>query len=62
VPQPLLTKVLQPRFEAAIRKEARDGEEVEQIADLMAILPAAHWFLLADIGMSPSTYNYLQLL
>ena len=36
-----------------MRKETTEDGEMEDIRDLLARLPPAHWFLLADIGTFP---------
>lgn len=63
VPSPLLTHALVPKFEKAIRKKeeaAKRSSAVDSVGDeefdaLLRQLPQAHWFLLAEISMFPSS-------
>ncbi|KAI9632651.1 uncharacterized protein MKK02DRAFT_20704 [Dioszegia hungarica] len=54
LPSPLLTKDLCPRFEAAVRSAPPShtvdlNAEPDDLSTLLPLLPAANWFLLADI-------------
>jgi hypothetical protein len=68
LPTPLLTAKLTPKFDAYARKvqgsapasmlsvadlDQGDERERDELDDLLDQLPAAHWFLLAEIGKSP---------